>query len=139
MPENLGIPAADALGDYYVLRGHLAFREDLNPAGGQVPTLGALQANVASQTFLAGSNSTDTCGVVSITTPGAGPPGAGAIVAIVNFGKAFANVPVVFITDQNSSAPFQAINTGTGSFSIVCTNALGTSQTFNIGYLVVGK
>ena len=140
MPENLGIPTVDASADpTYFLRGHLALRGDTSPAAVRpVPTLGALQTNVSTQTLSATAD--DNSGAVNVGVSGTAVA-AGAAAALVNFGIPFANVPIVQLTVQSGHQLYVvAASVTINGFTIQAGSiAFPISQTVIVGYVVIGK
>ena len=125
----------DLAGDYHVLRTHLHPREDL--AGTPFATLGTLLANVTAQSL--GPNPTDTAGFISLTM-GAAPPGAGAAVCIVNFGRNFPAAPLVFVCQQGGAAVAWGVgNVSTSGWQLVSPGGLTANATYTFAYWVVGK
>jgi hypothetical protein len=111
----------------------------LTPAGhllslGPAPTLGALQAGIGVQSIVG----TDMRGQITITTTGA-PPGAGAVVAILNWATAYASTTyAVTLTGQGGSSWFWFATQLAGSISIFTGAALSGTATYAINYMVIG-
>lgn len=106
-----------------------------------VPTLGALQSGVATQSIVG----TDSCHIVTITTTALSPPAASAQIFHVNFANAFTAVPAVLITENgtgvvwaatatNTASGYNAFHGGTAAGSV----ALSGSTTYNYACLAIG-